>query len=110
MGFGGALRKTQKNGKPWIPPWWFSFIVLPLMVIAGFYVSQVTGWRGVSSSSVEGVPWSEVSSDGIFLHVVGYMTFYFVLVLPIFLIRRYLWEKQRRQGSIQDENRGNGQL
>lgn len=72
------------------------------MVIAEFYVSQVTGWRGVSSSSVEGVAWSEVSSDGIFLHVVGYMAFYFVLVLPIFLGRRYLWEKRQKQGSVPD--------
>ena len=103
MGFGGALRRTQKDGKPWIPPWWFSFVILPLMVIAEFYVSQVTGWRGVSSSNVEGVSWSEVSSDGIVLHVVGYMAFYFVLVLPIFLVRRYLWEKRQKQGSEPDE-------
>lgn len=103
MGFGGALGRTQKDGKPWIPPWWFSFVLLPLMVIVEFYVSQVTGWRGVSSSNVEGVSWSEVSSDGIVLHVVGYMAFYFVLVLPIFLVRRYLWEKRQKQGNEPDE-------
>ncbi|MCT1408798.1 MULTISPECIES: cell division protein FtsW [Corynebacterium] len=78
-------------------------MLLPLMVIAEFYVSQVTGWRGVSSSNVEGVSWSEVSSDGIVLHVVRYMAFYFVLVLPIFLVRRYLWEKRQKQGSEPDE-------
>ncbi|MDK4336316.1 cell division protein FtsW [Corynebacterium accolens] len=73
------------------------------MVIAEFYVSQVTGWRGVSSSNVEGVSWSAVSSDGIVLHVVGYMAFYLVLVLPIFLVRRYLLEKRQKQGSEPDE-------
>lgn len=73
------------------------------MVIAEFYISQVTGWRGVSSSNAEGVSWSEVSSDGIFVHVVGYMASYFVLVLPIFRVRRYLWEKRRRQGAGPDE-------
>ncbi|WP_337891849.1 hypothetical protein [Corynebacterium accolens] len=44
-----------------------------------------------------------MSSDGIVLHVVGYMAFYFVLVLPIFLVRRYLWEKRQKQGSEPDE-------
>lgn len=97
MGFGGALYRTDKDGRPWVPPWWFSFVVLPLMVIASFYVSQVTGWRGVASSSVEGVPWSEVTSEGVLLYVAQYLGFYLVLVLPIFLVRRYLWEKRQKQ-------------
>ncbi|MBK4143741.1 cell division protein FtsW [Corynebacterium macginleyi] len=79
------------------------------MVIAEFYISQVTGWRGMSSSNMEGVSWSEVTSDGIFVHVVGYMAFYFVLVLPIFLVRRYLWEKRRRQGAAPDTENKDGQ-
>lgn len=102
MGFGGALYRTDKNGKPWIPPWWFSFLVLPLLVIASFYTSQVTGWRGVATSNVEGVPFSEVSSEGVIPFTVQYLAFYFVIVLPIFLIRRYSWTKKQLQERSQD--------
>ena len=97
MGFGGALYRRDNVGRPWAPPWWFSFVVLPIMVIASFYISQVTGWRGVASSNAEAVSWSEVSSEGIFLYVLLYLGFYFVLVLPIFLVRRHLWEKKQTQ-------------
>lgn len=97
MGFGGALFRTAEDGKPWIPPWWFSFVVLPLMVIASFYISQVTGWRGVASSNAAGVPWSEVRSDGIVSYALPYLGFYFVMVLPFFLIRRYLWQKNQKE-------------
>lgn len=99
MGFGGALYRRDNVGRPWAPPWWFSFVVLPIMVIASFYISQVTGWRGVASSSAEAVSWSEVSSEGIFLYVLLYLGFYFVLVLPIFLVRRHLWEKKQTQAA-----------
>lgn len=108
MGFGGALHRTEKDGRPWVPPWWFSLVVLPLMVVASFYISQVTGWRGVASSSVEGVPWSEVNSEGIFLYVVQYLGFYYVLVLPIFLVRRYLWAKRENQEDLEETDRGTG--
>lgn len=50
MGFGGAFYRRDSDGRPWVPPWWFSFVILPLLVIATFYVSQVTGWGGVASS------------------------------------------------------------
>lgn len=99
MGFGGALYRRNNVGRPWAPPWWFSFVVLPIMVIASFYISQVTGWRGVASSNAEAVSWSEVSSEGIFLYVLLYLGFYFVLVLPIFLVRRHLWEKKQTQAA-----------
>lgn len=100
MGFGEALYKRQKDGGPWVPPWWFSFIVLPLMVVAEFYVSQRTGWGGLVFPNTEGVPWSEVTSDGIVSFVVPFLIFYYVLVLPIFLVRRSLWEKGRKEKAI----------
>ncbi len=28
MGFGGALYRRDKDGGPWVPPWWFSFVLL----------------------------------------------------------------------------------
>ena len=99
MGFGGALHRTNKHGKPWMPPWWFSFVVLPLLVIASFYTSQLTGWRGVASPSVEGVPLSEVSSDGLIPYVVRYLAFYFAIVLPVFLVRRRFWNKHQTEDS-----------
>ncbi|KXI18454.1 hypothetical protein HMPREF3227_01033 [Corynebacterium sp. CMW7794] len=99
MGFGGAFYRRDSDGRPWVPPWWFSFVILPLLVIATFYVSQVTGWGGVASSNGEGVPWSEVTSDGVILYVVGFMAFYFVLVLPIFVVRRHLWDKKQQDAS-----------
>ena len=99
MGFGGAFYRRDSDGRPWVPPWWFSFVILPLLVIATFYVSQVTGWDGVASSNEEGVPWSEVTSDGVILYVVGFMAFYFVLVLPIFVVRRHLWDKKQQDAS-----------
>ncbi len=102
MGFGGALHRSDKSGRPWVPPWWFSLLVLPLMVIASFYTSQLTGWRGVSSPNVEGVPLSEVTSDGVVLYTVEFMAFYFVLVLPVFLIRRYFWNKRQNQETLKN--------
>lgn len=66
------------------------------MVLASFYISQVTGWRGVASSNAQGVAWSEVTSDGVLLYIVQYLAFYFVLVLPIFLVRRHLWDKKQQ--------------
>ena len=70
-----------------------------MLVIATFYVSHVTGWGGVASSNAGGVPWSEMTSDGVILYVVGFMAFYFVLVLPLFLVRRYLWDKKQQDAS-----------
>ena len=70
-----------------------------MLVIATFYVSQATGWGGVASSNEEGVTWSEETSDGVILDVVGFMAFYFVLVLPLFLVRRHLWDKKQQDAS-----------
>ncbi|WP_246049224.1 cell division protein FtsW [Corynebacterium tapiri] len=69
-------------------------MLLPLMVIASFYISQVTGWRGVASSNVEGVAWEDVTSEGLFVHLALYLGFYFLLVLPFFVFRRKRWEKK----------------
>ncbi len=99
MGFGGALQRTSKDGRPWVPPAWFSFIVLPAMVVASFYISQVTGWRGVASPNEEGVSWSEVSSEGLLGYSAQFLAFYYFLVLPFFLVRRYRWKKRDNRGT-----------
>ncbi|MFS0467083.1 cell division protein FtsW [Corynebacterium striatum] len=70
-----------------------------MLVIATSYVSQGIGWGGVASSDEEGVPWSEVTSDGVILNVVGFMAFSFVLVLPIYLVRRHVWDKKQQDAS-----------
>lgn len=99
MGFGGALAKKDKDGAPWVPPWWLNYIVTPLLTVAAFYTSQVDGYRGVASAPVEGVPWSEVTSDGIVSYVGGFLAFYFICVNPIFLIRKHLWKKRHGKHS-----------
>ncbi|MFR9941540.1 cell division protein FtsW [Corynebacterium striatum] len=53
----------------------------------------------MASSDEEGVPWSEVTSDGVILNVVGFMAFSFVLVLPIYLVRRHVWDKKQQDAS-----------
>ncbi|WP_223197387.1 cell division protein FtsW [Corynebacterium striatum] len=53
----------------------------------------------MASSDEEGVPLSEVTSDGVILNVVGFMAFSFVLVLPIYLVRRHVWDKKRQDAS-----------
>lgn len=45
------------------------------------------------------MPWSEATSDGVILNIVGFMAFYFVLVLPIFVVRRHLWDKKQQDAS-----------
>lgn len=82
MGFGGALQRTSKNGRAWVPRAWFSFIALPAMVVASFYISQVNGWRGVASPNEEGVSWSEVSSEGLLGYSAQFLALYYFLVLP----------------------------
>lgn len=99
MGFGGALQRTSKDGEPWVPPAWFSFIVLPAMVVASFYISQVTGWRGVASPNEEGVSWSEVSSEGLLGYSAQFLACYYFLVLPFFLVRRHRWKKRDNRGT-----------
>ena len=74
-----------------------------MLVIATSYVSQGIGWGGVASSDEEGVPWSEVTSDGVILNVVGFMAFSFVLVLPIYLVRRHVWDKKQQDASQSKE-------
>ena len=104
MGFGGALAKRDKDGAPWVPPWWNNFIVVPLLTISSFYLSQVDGWRGVASPRAEKIPWSEVTSDGIVGYVGGFLAFYFIFVLPIFVIRKHQW-KRRHAGKADEEKR-----
>ena len=38
MGFGGALAAREENGAPWVPPWWQTFVIVPLAVIAMYVV------------------------------------------------------------------------
>lgn len=45
------------------------------------------------------MPWSEATSDGVILNIVGFMAFYFVLVLPLFLVRRHLRDKKQQDAS-----------
>lgn len=72
MGLGGALYRRDKDGGPWVPPWWFSFILLPVLTIATFYMRQAPG------------------------AVVGYVGFYYVLILPIFVFGRRRWQKKQK--------------
>ena len=69
------------------------------MVVASFYISQVTGWRGVASPNEEGVSWTEVSSEGLLGYSAQYLAFYYFLVLPFFLVRRNRWKKHDNRRS-----------
>ncbi|MDY5828319.1 cell division protein FtsW [Corynebacterium sp. 32222D000AT] len=69
------------------------------MVVASFYISQVTGWRGVASPNEKGVSWSEVSSEGLLGYSAQFLAFYYLLVLPFFLVRRHRWKKRDNRGT-----------
>ena len=105
MVFGGALYKRDKDGGPWVPPWWCSFLLLPLLTTASFYAMQAERPQNGSPWIVKGVDWNQIIADGVVLYVAQFMAFYFIAVLPIFLLRRYLWEKRQKQNQDQKQNR-----
>ena len=81
MGFGGALAAREENGAPWVPPWWQSFVIVPLAVIAMYVVFPVSEGSGTWLSNV-------------FIPVVWTLGVYYVFILPIFHFRRYRWNKK----------------
>ena len=96
MGFGGALAARDENGAPWVPPWWQSFVIVPLAVIAMYVVFPVGTDSNTQSPNPGGSFWSNLSLD----HLIGPVTFtlggYYLLILPIFYLRRYRWNKKNR--------------
>lgn len=83
MGFGGALAAREENGAPWVPPWWQSFVIVPLGVIAMyvvFPVDEFTDTRHRLEHLLIPVGWT--------------LGVYYTLILPIFYLRRYRWNKK----------------
>ena len=81
MGFGGALAALEEKGAPWVPPWWQSFVIVPLAVIAMYVVFPVNDGSGTWLSNM-------------LIPVAWTLGVYYVFILPIFHFRRYRWNKK----------------
>ena len=92
--FGGALAAREKNGAPWVPPWWQSFVIVPLAVIAMYVVFPVNKDSDTRLPSTDDSFWSSFSLDHLLIPVIWTLGVYYILILPIFYLRRYRWNKK----------------
>lgn len=96
MGFGGALAAREKNGAPWVPPWWQSFVIVPLAIIAMYVVFPVNQDSGIRLPNTDDSFWSSFNLDHLLIPVIWTLGAYYILILPIFYLRRYRWDKKHR--------------
>lgn len=94
MGFGGALAAREENGAPWVPPWWQSFVILPVAVIAMYVVFPVDTDSDTRLPNADGSFWSNFDLGDLLIPVTWTLGVYYILILPIFYFRRYRWNKK----------------